>query len=112
LLGEIVATRTSQEWQREFYAANIPVMIVNTLDDLLDDEQLLASGFWRLEEHPSEGKIRMTDPTIRFSNNPSNIRRLQPRLGEHSREILAEAGYSSVDISKLIDTGVTAEPAS
>ena len=112
LLAEIVATRTSEQWQREFYAANIPVMIVNSLDDLLDDEQLLASGFWHFEEHPSEGRIRMTDPTIRFSNNPSEIRRLQPRLGEHSREILTEAGYSDADIGKLIDSGVTAEPAS
>jgi len=108
LLGEIILTRTSAEWQRDLQAANIPVMIVNSLEDLLDDEQLAASGFWHLKEHPTEGMIRMTDPPIRFSNNPSEIRRMQPQLGQHSREILVEAGYSDAEIDALVACGATA----
>ncbi|MBT5264626.1 MAG: CoA transferase [Rhodospirillaceae bacterium] len=102
LLGEIVATKTSEEWKRELDALNIPVMAVNTKEMLLDDEQLHASGFWRDEEHPTEGKLLATDPPVRFSKTPSTIRRPAPRLGEQSAEILGEAGYSAEEIEVLI----------
>ncbi|MBH68078.1 MAG: CoA transferase [Rhodospirillaceae bacterium] len=108
-LGEIIATKTTADWKEALNKAAIPVMEVNSLEDLLEDEQLLASGFWRLENHPSEGKIRMTDPPIRFSNNPSTIRKMQPKLGQHSREVLGEAGYSEDEIEILIKSGVTTE---
>ena len=108
-LGEVIATRTTAEWKTALNEAAIPVTEVNSLEDLLSDEQLLASGFWKIEDHPSEGKIRMTDPPIRFSNNPSSLRRMQPKLGEHSREVLIEAGYTSDQVQKLFDTGVTLE---
>ncbi len=110
LLGEIVATRTSAEWQRDLDAASIPVMVVNTKEMLLDDEQLAASGFWKFADHPTEGKIRMTDPPIRFSKTPSSIRRLQPRLGEQSAEILTEAGYSEAEIADLMAKKVSKTP--
>ena len=51
----------------------------------------------------------MTDPPIRFSNNPSSLRRMQPKLGEHSREVLTEAGYTDGEVQKLFETGVTLE---
>jgi crotonobetainyl-CoA:carnitine CoA-transferase CaiB-like acyl-CoA transferase len=108
LLGEMIAERTTAEWQEALTDASIPVMSVNSLEDLLDDEQLAASGFWRMEEHPSEGTVRMTDPPIRFSNNPSEIRRMQPKLGQHSREILTESGFAEAEIEALFKAGVTA----
>ncbi len=107
LLGEIVATRTTAEWEAALENANIPTMAVNTKEDLLDNEQLKASGFWREAEHPTEGKLRMTDPPIRFSKTPSTIRSLPPLLGEQSTEILAEAGFSESEIEDLLAAGVT-----
>ncbi len=107
LLGEIVATRTTAEWQKVLDAANIPVQTVLTKEDLLDNEQLNASGFWRMEDHPTEGQVRMTDPPIRFSKTPSTIRRLQPKLGEQSMEILAEAGYSEAEIETLLNAKIS-----
>ncbi|GLQ06357.1 CaiB/BaiF CoA transferase family protein [Sneathiella chinensis] len=107
LLGEIVATRTSADWQRDLDTKGIPVQPVLTKEMLLEDEQLHASGFWRLEDHPTEGTLRMTDPPIRFSKTPSTIRRLAPHLGEHSAEILREAGYSDAEIETLFEVGAT-----
>ncbi|MGD9864556.1 MAG: CaiB/BaiF CoA transferase family protein [Pseudodonghicola sp.] len=109
ILSEIVATRTTAEWQRDLDAAAIPVQRVNSKEDLLSDPQLLATGFWRFEEHPTEGRIRLTDPPVRFSRTPSTIRRLQPNLGEHSREVLAEAGYSVAEVEAFLASGVTAQ---
>ena len=111
ILADIVATRTTAAWQRDLDAAQIPVMAVNTKESLLNNEQLNASGFWRMVEHPTEGRLRMTDPPVRFSDSPSSVRRLAPRLGEHSAEILAEAGYSAIEIERLMTSTVSREPA-
>ena len=110
LLAEIVATRTSAEWQAMLDAANVPVMVVNTPERLLDDPQLAASGFWHFVEHPTEGRLRLCDPPIRFSNTPSTIRQLPPLLGEHSVAVLTEAGYSHDEIAAMIAAGVTKLP--
>jgi crotonobetainyl-CoA:carnitine CoA-transferase CaiB-like acyl-CoA transferase len=107
VLAEIVATRSNADWQRELDAVSVPVMAVKSKEMLLDDEQLLASGFWRLVDHPTEGRIRMTDPPIRFSASPSSVRLMPPRLGEHSAEVLAEAGYSPDEIRRLFELGVS-----
>ena len=107
IVAEIVATRTTAAWQRDLDAADIPVMPVNSLQDLLEDEQLAATGFWRIEDHPTEGKLRMIDPPVRYSESPSTIRRMAPRLGEHSSEILTEAGYSEAEIAELLRAGVS-----
>lgn len=110
ILAEMVATRTNAEWQRDLDAAAIPVQRVNSKEDLLTDEQLMATGFWHIADHPTEGRVRMTDPPVRYSKTPNAIRRPQPRLGEHSRELLAEAGYSDAEIDALMECGASGEP--
>lgn len=109
LLEEMVALKTTAEWEEALNAAAIPVQRVNTKEDLLSDAQLEATGFWQFADHPSEGRIRLSDPPVRFSKSPSTIRRLQPRLGEHSREILAEAGYTEAEIADMMAGKVSAE---
>lgn len=108
ILADMVAGMTTEFLVRELDAHAIPVQKVNTKEDLLNDEQLAATEFWHFADHPTEGRIRMSDPPVRFSKTPSSIRRLQPRLGEHSAEILAEAGYSEAEISEMLKAGVTA----
>ncbi len=107
VLAEIVVTRPTADWLRDLDAANIPVMVVQTKEDLLDDEQLNATGFWRDVDHPTEGKLKFTDPPFRYSKSPSTIRDMPPALGQQSQEILAEAGYSPDEIAALIDQKVT-----
>jgi crotonobetainyl-CoA:carnitine CoA-transferase CaiB-like acyl-CoA transferase len=106
-LAELCKTRTNAEWIALLKNSNIPHGPVNTLDDLLEDPQLHATGFWKEFEHPSEGKIRAPDIPPRFSRSKPEIRRLQPRLGEHSVEVLREAGFSQAEVDAMVATGAT-----
>ena len=100
-LGEIISKRTTAEWLYDLNSANIPVMEVRTKEELLEDEQLKATGFWHEIEHPTEGNLRFTDPPFRYSKTPSAIRAMPPLLGEHSFDILSEVGYSAKEIEGL-----------
>jgi crotonobetainyl-CoA:carnitine CoA-transferase CaiB-like acyl-CoA transferase len=82
-------------------------MVVNTLESLLTDPHLEATGFWKTMEHPTEGMLRFPEPPYAFSATPSEIRRMPPRLGEHSVEVLREAGFAPDEIDALVRSGAT-----
>ena len=103
----VIATRTSAEWLTDLSSADIPVMPLNSLDELLDDPHHAATGFFRLMEHPSEGTVREMEIPTTWSKSQPDIRRHAPRLGEHSAEVLLEAGYSDDEIRALHAAGVT-----
>jgi crotonobetainyl-CoA:carnitine CoA-transferase CaiB-like acyl-CoA transferase len=109
-LGKIIATRTSAAWLAALDEAGVPAMVVNTLETLLRDPQLAATGFWHTVEHPTEGTLRMPGIAPTFSRTPGEIRRLPPRLGEHSLEVLREAGFGDGEIETLLAAGATAVP--
>lgn len=108
--GRIMATRNTGEWIELFGNTSVPTIVVNTLDGLLTDPHLLAVDFWQEVDHPSEGRLRMTRFPTTFSETPADVRRLQPRLGEHSAEILREAGLSTAEIDALVAAGATLTP--
>jgi len=108
-LAEICPTRTNAEWTELLKTSNVPHGPVHSLEDLLHEEQLVATGFWKEAEHPSEGRIRMPDIPPRFSRTAPDIRRLQPRLGEHSVEVLREAGLSEERVAALLASGATVD---
>jgi crotonobetainyl-CoA:carnitine CoA-transferase CaiB-like acyl-CoA transferase len=105
--AKTMATRTTQEWLDVFGETSVPTNMVNTLEDLVDDPHLKAVGFWEVVDHPTEGKIRMTKFPVSFSESPADVRRLPPRLGEHSVELLKEAGLSQAEIDKMLESGAT-----
>lgn len=111
-IAELVANRATDDLVRDLEAAQIPVMRVQTIEELLDDTQLEASAFWQFVDHPTEGRLRLTRPPIRFSEGEQRLRRHAPRLGEHSREILAEAGYTDEQIDQLTERCVTLQAVS
>ena len=106
-LSELCKQRTNAEWTELLKDSNVPHGPVNTLEDLLEDKHLHATGFWKELEHPSEGKIRAPDIAPRFSRTKPEIRRLQPRLGEHSVEVLKEAGFSQAEVDAMVASGAT-----
>jgi crotonobetainyl-CoA:carnitine CoA-transferase CaiB-like acyl-CoA transferase len=106
-LNDIAPTRTNAEWLAELDRLNIPAMIVNSLESLLHDPQLEATGFWQTVEHPSEGTLRLPGIPATYSKTPGTIRRLPPRLGEHSLDILREFGVEQSEIDALLASGAT-----
>jgi crotonobetainyl-CoA:carnitine CoA-transferase CaiB-like acyl-CoA transferase len=85
--------------------ADIPVQRMNSLDDILGDPHLAATGYFRPVEHPTEGSIRTMAVPSEWSESPPEYRRHAPRLGEHTREILREAKLAEAEIEKLIASG-------
>jgi len=106
-MAEICATRTNAEWIELLKTSNVPHGPVNTLEDLLIDPQLEATDFWKEVDHPTEGKLRMPDIPPRFSKTKPEVTRLQPRLGEHSVEVLREAGFTQAEIDAMLKSGAT-----
>ena len=109
-VAEQIRTRTSAEWLDALTAADIPVMPLNTLEGLLEDEHLNRTGFFSTFEHPSEGTLRTMRVPSHWSESEPGEMRPAPRLGEHSAEVLREAGYSEGDIEAMIAAGVTRRP--
>jgi len=82
-------------------------MSVNSLESLLHDPHLEAVGFWQTVEHPTEGTMRLPGIPAVYGKTPGSIRRLPPRLGEHSVEILREVGVADDEIKTLLASGAT-----
>ena len=102
-LGDELTRRTTAEWMAALEEAEIPAMPANGIDDLLDDEHLNAVGFWRRMAHPSEGDLWMADFPWTMEASPASIRRLAPRLGEHTEEALAEVGMTTAEITAAME---------
>jgi crotonobetainyl-CoA:carnitine CoA-transferase CaiB-like acyl-CoA transferase len=109
LIAECVCDGTTAFWLDKLKAADIPSGPVNSLAELPADEHLAAVGMFPKSEHPTEGNIRIVRPPVKFSEADSALRRPAPRLGEHSREILREAGLAESEIADLLARRVAIE---
>ena len=71
----------------------------------MEDPHLAAIGYFQQVEHPSEGRIKSMAVPSEWSESTPEYRRHAPRLGEHTREVLREAGYDEAAIKRLLETG-------
>ncbi|HVZ08641.1 CaiB/BaiF CoA transferase family protein [Rhodopila sp.] len=101
-LTEGMKSRTTDEWLAELRPADIPCGRANGLDDLFTDPYLVETNFFERHQHPTEGTVVVPAIPTRFSETPPNIHRYWPALGEHTRAVLAELGYSPSDIDAII----------
>jgi crotonobetainyl-CoA:carnitine CoA-transferase CaiB-like acyl-CoA transferase len=93
--------RSTAEWLEALERADIPVQRMNTLEDIVADEHLAATGFFKVLEHPTEGAIRSMAVPSEWSASPPEYRRHAPRLGEHTAEVLREVGLDEAKIAEL-----------
>ncbi|MDP1964348.1 MAG: CoA transferase [Reyranella sp.] len=99
---EGLTSKTTDEWVELFDRLDVPAARYNSIDDLLTDPHLEDVGFFKTEEHPSEGRLRRTKLANSFSGGAREDETHAPRTGEHTREVLAEAGYSAPEIDALL----------
>ncbi|HUP94714.1 MAG TPA: CoA transferase [Burkholderiales bacterium] len=101
ILAEEIKGRTTTEWQKLLDAADLPNGAVIELSTMAENPYLEATGFFRRYEHPSEGAMVTTAIPVQFGNTPGSIRLAPPRLGEHTKSVLQEIGYSDADIEEI-----------
>lgn len=102
LVEEAAATRTTAEWLAFCEEASIPAMPVQPPEALWTDPHLAAIGFFETAEHPSEGAYKSVRFPIGFAEHRPQMRRHAPRLAEHTREVLREAGLADSEIEALL----------
>jgi crotonobetainyl-CoA:carnitine CoA-transferase CaiB-like acyl-CoA transferase len=107
VLAGLMRGRTSAEWIEVLQRADIPFARMNSAADVVADEHLNATGFFRMEDHPSEGRMRVMRTPSDWSESPPGALAPAPRLGQHSAEVLREAGYSDAQIADLARRGIT-----
>ena len=106
IVAQTMPAKTTAEWLVLLEQADIPAIQVNRLEDLLEDRHLVATGFFQEYDHPSEGRIRTTAVPVRLSASPGDALRLAPpRLGQHTRDVLSEAGLTQTEIGALVQAG-------
>jgi formyl-CoA transferase len=107
-IEKVTATRTTAEWFRALREAGVPCGRINTYADVFADPHLAERGIFVDLPDPGLGKLRSIGSPLHLSKTPPRLERTGPRLGEHSREVLAEAGLGASEIDALFAAGVTA----
>jgi crotonobetainyl-CoA:carnitine CoA-transferase CaiB-like acyl-CoA transferase len=111
-VGEAAALRTVDEWLALCREQGIPAFRVASIDEVASSVMLRASGAIAQVEHPSEGRVHMLASPGYLDGMPSRATGPAPRLGEHTLQVLREAGYDDDAIASLRATraAIAAEP--
>ncbi|NML43523.1 CoA transferase [Ramlibacter sp. G-1-2-2] len=101
LVAEHAPGHTTQEWVAFCDRVSIPCMPVLRIEDLQHDPHVVATSFMAVAEHPSEGAYHLVQSPLRFGATPYSLQRHAPRVGEHTAEVLREAGVSESEVARL-----------
>lgn len=105
IIRDAIATKPLAEWQQILADADIPASACYTWAELLVDEQCWANDYLAEVEFPSGNKRTLVRPPVSFSDTPLPEYNRAPFLGEHTEEVLAQLGYTSEQISAMIEAG-------
>ncbi len=107
-MDAVLVTRSKAEWIAAFDAAGVPVGPVHTIGEALNHPQTLARGMVGDLVHPQAGPTKALGCPIHFSETATRISRPAPLLGEHTRNVLRDYGYSDDEIDVFVADGVVA----
>jgi len=98
-------TRPVGEWVKLLETEGVPCGPINSIADMAADPQALAREMVVELEHPRAGATRALGLPIKLSTSPGKVARPAPLLGQHTREVLAEFGFSASEVDALVHSG-------
>src|ERR1700751_5524950 len=101
-MQEYIGQHPTAEWLERLDAADVPCAPILRRSEIINNEQVVARGIITELDQPGVGRIRQPKPAPQFAVNRSAIKGPAPRIGEHSRDVLRELGYSDAEIEKMI----------
>jgi crotonobetainyl-CoA:carnitine CoA-transferase CaiB-like acyl-CoA transferase len=101
-MQEYIARHSTAEWLERLDAADVPCAPILRRGEIIHNEQVVARGIITEFDQPTVGRVRQPKPAARFELNESAIGGPAPRIGEHSREVLAQLGYDERSIDKMV----------
>jgi crotonobetainyl-CoA:carnitine CoA-transferase CaiB-like acyl-CoA transferase len=110
LLAPHFRRRTSAQWLGQLETAGVPAGPVLSVQEMHAHPQTKARDMVPVVEHSVVGKVQTLGLPVKFSATPGAVGAGAPTLGQHSRDVLTEAGYGPGEIDDLIKDGVVAEP--
>jgi formyl-CoA transferase/CoA:oxalate CoA-transferase len=108
-LERVFACKPASEWLAALSDAGVPVGPVRTVEDLFDDPHVIDAGTIVEVEHPTAGRVKTMGSAVRLSRTPLQVKGAAPLLGQHTREVLAELGFSGDEVSQLLGAGAVRE---
>jgi crotonobetainyl-CoA:carnitine CoA-transferase CaiB-like acyl-CoA transferase len=106
ILDEVFATASAREWVERLNGVGLFASVVQDYRELAEDPQVLANGYIQEVGREQGPSVRLAGSGIGIDGDPVRIRGLAPGHGEHTEEVLAEAGYSWEEIAELSRSGV------
>jgi crotonobetainyl-CoA:carnitine CoA-transferase CaiB-like acyl-CoA transferase len=108
LLEEVFATWKTADLLAALEAEDVPCAPINAVGSVAQDPQVLHNALLCELDHPHAGRLRQPPPAVQFEATAAAISHPAPLLGEHSDEILREAGVSDTELAELREAGVVA----
>jgi crotonobetainyl-CoA:carnitine CoA-transferase CaiB-like acyl-CoA transferase len=105
----IMASKTTSEWLKLFNAGKIPAGPLRFPEEVFEDEQIAANDYIVELEHPAVGPYKTAGVAVQMSKSPLTVQSTAPLFGQHTREVLREAGYGADEIEALIGMGAVAD---
>ena len=101
-MAEYIVKHTTAEWLERLDAADVPCAPILRRGEVIANEQVVARGIISEFDQPTVGRVRQPKPAARFEANEATIGGPAPRVGEHSRAVLLDLGYSAEAIEKMV----------
>jgi crotonobetainyl-CoA:carnitine CoA-transferase CaiB-like acyl-CoA transferase len=108
MLAEAIRQRPRQQWLSALEAAKVPCGSINSIGEALADPQAQARGAVVGLPHPLTPSLKLVASPMKLSATPVQYRQAPPLLGQHSRELLREAGCGDAEIDAWLAAGVIA----
>jgi len=100
-----LTTKSSGEWLEVLEKCGVPAGPILNVSEVWNDPQVQARNMEVTLEHPTAGKIKNIGLAAKLYSTPGRITKPAPLLGQHTREVLMNAGYSKKNIEALVDSG-------